>query len=757
MIKYIRPLIIGFISFVIAINEKFFINNILIFLCGIITLNSPISNAFLHDTGKANAADTYSSTNSIMQVVDNRVGSETQFYNLQLDAPSELAQIPRVRQQNPQPSNLPNNNSPAVLPQNSSQDSLKSPIQTQSSKSDSPCQDKVNGFSLYQSANGVCLYSHESSVKASKDKDGNLIEDNVSGKTYRQINYLTIVNLSKAKLFNLTGPITKNNIIEAKSLNYFLNENNEIEKRNRQGLKLRAMVNGTFFRTLNGEKDTYIGNLLDSERIIPLGLRTEGKIIQEYNPQKVGSNFAHRAFCFDSTTASIRDDVAQAFKDTSKCPNFIGLYAPTTPKPPDEKPILGGRTFVGIRNGNTQGSTVLFFSSNLATLKQARDTLTSFGATSIAQLDGAGSLLLTWDQDILLKAGRLNWIGIPSAIAIYSKEPEEKPQDRTGKPVKGTSYGDPHLITFDGHRYSFQTVGEFILAKSTDGIFEVQTRQSAVNKSLSLNSAVAMKVGKNRVAFYSKDFPDSNTDTPLRINGKPTAVEGDSLSLPGGGVIHKQNDSNYVVEWSTGEKVAITIYSRGQFKYMDVFPFVLESQANQMVGLLGNVNGNIDDDLRFRGGDILPSKSTYGDVRQLIERVSPIRIPLGELEKIYLDKLNKDFGNSWRVSQEESLFDYGQAQSTATFTDKAFPDAYLTLDMLSPAQLEDARSQCLNARVDASLLDGCIFDVGFTGYSEFAYRAAQVSNILNVVESVIPGFKNPIPGILRQVPKIPGL
>jgi hypothetical protein len=55
------------------------------------------------------------------------------------------------------------------------------------------------------------------------------------------------------------------------------------------------------------------------------------------------------------------------------------------------------------------------------------------------------------------------------------------------------SYGDPHLITFDGYRYSFQTVGEFILAKSSDRVFEVQTRQSPVNRSLSLNSAVAMR------------------------------------------------------------------------------------------------------------------------------------------------------------------------------------------------------------------------------------------------------------------------
>jgi len=368
-------------------------------------------------------------------------------------------------------------------------------------------------------------------------------------------------------------------------------------------------------------------------------------------------------------------------------------------------------------------------------------------------------------QDILKWFGKT---GKPFLGKLKLLQPENKSNfnlcytdkpisNRTGNLKKGTSYGDPHLITFDGYRYSFQTVGEFILAKSTDGTFEVQTRQSAVNKSLSLNSAVAMKVGNNRVAFYSKDFPDSNTNTPLRINGKPAVVQGNSLSIQGGGKIYKQSDSNYVVEWPTGEKVALTIYGRGQFQYMDVFPLVFESQANQMVGLLGNVNGDAKDDLRFRSGDVLPSKSTYGDVRQLFERVSPIKLPLGQLEKVYFDKLNKDFGNNWRVNKEESLFDYPSSKSTETFTDKAFPDAYLTLDMLSSTQLQQARTQCQNAGVEAGLLEGCLFDVGFTGYSEFASRAAQVSNILNLFESVIPGFKNPVPGILRRVPKIPGL
>lgn len=725
--RHVKLLAIAITSFLGAIlGEGLVRRAIALLLCGVLSFNSTACYGFFLD--RANA--------SIKVTTNTQVAINAEFSNSQIEINEVIAQLPRIRQQNPQsgdvPLSKPNNNSPQVVPQTLIQDSLTSP-KNQSSESNSSCSDRVNSFNLYKSANGVCVYKQTLSEE--------------------QNNYVTTVDMSKAKLHTLTGPVENNNVL-ARGSNYFLDET---EKINKQGLKFRAMVNGTMFATPDGGSDITLGNIYKyGERIIPLGIKREGKIIQQYSPKQVNSQFAHRAFCFGSTTAFIRDDVADAFKDNTTCRNFVGLYAPTFT---NEKPITGQRTFVGVGDGNGKGSRVLFFSSYSATLKEARDTLTSFGATSIAQLDGGASVFLQWgNEESLIKGNRLTSVlgtGIPSMIAIYSEETE--PTHRDGKISGAKSYGDPHIVTFDGYRYSFQTVGEFVLAKSTDGAFEVQTRQSPVNRSLSLNSAVAMRVGNDRVAFYSKDFPDSNTSTPLRINGKPTVVQYKSLSLPGGGSIQKQSDSNYVVEWATGEKVAVTIYSRGQFKYMDVFPFVFESQANQMVGLLGNVNGKKDDDLRFRSGDILPSKSTYGNVSKLIQGVSSVRLPLGQLEKMYFDKLNKDFGNSWRVSPEESLFDYPSSKSTKSFTDKAFPDAYLTLDMLSPEQLQAARSQCLKAGVDTGLLEGCVFDVGFTGYSEFAARTAQVSNILNIVESVIPGFKNPIPDIIRKLPKIPGL
>ncbi|NJL85939.1 MAG: hypothetical protein HC886_08105 [Leptolyngbyaceae cyanobacterium SM1_1_3] len=83
-------------------------------------------------------------------------------------------------------------------------------------------------------------------------------------------------------------------------------------------------------------------------------------------------------------------------------------------------------------------------------------------------------------------------------------------ENSISNPVQARSYGDPHIQTYDGLHYSFQTVGEFILSKSRDSSFEVQTRQGRVrdNNGLSLNTAVAMNVCGHRVAVYIED-PDA--------------------------------------------------------------------------------------------------------------------------------------------------------------------------------------------------------------------------------------------------------
>lgn len=179
----------------------------------------------------------------------------------------------------------------------------------------------------------------------------------------------------------------------------------------------------------------------------------------------------------------------------------------------------------------------------------------------------------------------------------------------------GRSTGDPHLATFDGLTYSLQTVGESILTKSSDGTFEIQARHAPFNSSMSINSAVAVKIGSDRVALYAQDVPDADTSTPLRVNGEPTTIQEDKLALPGGGTILKQG-STYVINAPKGEKVLVSPSGAGDSAFLNLSPFVY-NRAGQYTGLLGNVNGNPNDDLQIRGGgNISEIRSTLGDVNK---------------------------------------------------------------------------------------------------------------------------------------------
>ncbi|MEH1953547.1 VWD domain-containing protein [Nostoc sp.] len=323
-------------------------------------------------------------------------------------------------------------------------------------------------------------------------------------------------------------------------------------------------------------------------------------------------------------------------------------------------------------------------------------------------------------------------------------------QDKNQCPIAANIWGDPHMTTFDGLKYDLQTLGEFTLVKSHRSDFEVQSRHIPYNSSgsLAISSAVAMKVGGDRVAIYAQGLPDADTTTPLRVNGKPTNLQGDKLALPGGGEILRQG-GNYVMSAPTGEKVLVS--SNGS--YLNISP-VVDNRAGKYSGLLGNVNGNPKDDLQVRdGSNVLEVRSTYGDVNKVLNQVG-LRLPgaLDRAEKVYFDQLYKEFANSWRVKQKESLFDYPAGKTTKSYLDPSFPDQYLKLDMLSPEQIEKARNACTESKVSQELMEGCIFDVGFSGYSEFARTTSEINGYVNIVNQLFPGSNIPTTGqVVDQV------
>ena len=239
-----------------------------------------------------------------------------------------------------------------------------------------------------------------------------------------------------------------------------------------------------------------------------------------------------------------------------------------------------------------------------------------------------------------------------AAMAQTSGSPFCQTQTISDDVVSGRSYGDPHINTFDGFHYGFQTVGEFILAHSGDRAFEVQARQAQVpNRSnLSLNTAVAMRVCDQRVGIYVQDSPDGRSQ--VWVDGQPVQV-GEALALENGGEIQRQGDRSYTVIWPSGDQVAIKEITVSGTRFLNIMPIISAEHRNDMFGLLGNFNGNPDDDLISRDGSTMPARSTYSVASNALSRALPAAIPVSEIETAYFEQLNKQFGDSWRVNQPE--------------------------------------------------------------------------------------------------------
>ena len=255
-------------------------------------------------------------------------------------------------------------------------------------------------------------------------------------------------------------------------------------------------------------------------------------------------------------------------------------------------------------------------------------------------------------------------------------------------------HSDPHDLTADRVWFDFQAAGEFLITASADGSAVVQARQEPLGTSTVVTNitAVAVSVAGDRVAAYAGDAMS------LTIDGQKETRSDFSARLPHGGVVERHGALLTIV-WPGGSRLTVSGGGHLDFSF-DPDP----TMAPTLRGLLGSADGNPANDFTARDGTVLAQD-----------------------DPAFAAKLYDPFGTSWRITQSESLFDYGPGQSTATFTKPEIPTGPATIDALDASTRSHAEALCRAMGVTLEpTLTNCILDVGITGDPSYAASAAAV-------------------------------
>ena len=175
----------------------------------------------------------------------------------------------------------------------------------------------------------------------------------------------------------------------------------------------------------------------------------------------------------------------------------------------------------------------------------------------------------------------------------------------------GWMIGDPHIVTLDGLKYTFNGHGEFYLVQSTQDIdLIIQGRMVPI-----LNSSGASTAATAFSAIVAKQEHSDTVQFELSRRGMDVFINGELIVLS---ELNERKFQNlYVV--NEGNSVYSAIFSSGvSIKVAEtnaiissvkiVLPSSFKKQIN---GLMGNYNGDTSDDLlpRFSNSSILANSS----------------------------------------------------------------------------------------------------------------------------------------------------
>ncbi|XP_022089469.1 sushi domain-containing protein 2-like isoform X3 [Acanthaster planci] len=261
------------------------------------------------------------------------------------------------------------------------------------------------------------------------------------------------------------------------------------------------------------------------------------------------------------------------------------------------------------------------------------------------------------------------------------------------RPAGGT--GDPHLTSLDGYKFTFNGAGEFLMVSSDLHNLTFQARMERYrNTNASVYTAFVLQTNdSSKVQVQMSNMNETLIlvdGEPLRLDSIPVRVH----HLEGVQVSFNSDLSKINIAFSAG--IAIIVYIDPE---MMSFIAQLDTKfQGQVRGLLGNLNGNPDDDLQFPNGTVMDPGSSLKELHE--------------------------FGLEWLVKEDNSIFSYISPFDYSTYH---FPEFSPTFEVPDVNEVSQEIKGFCGDSIE------CVFDAVVTGSLSFANETLMATNTINEV------------------------
>ncbi|KAL9985293.1 hypothetical protein ACROYT_G007678 [Oculina patagonica] len=261
--------------------------------------------------------------------------------------------------------------------------------------------------------------------------------------------------------------------------------------------------------------------------------------------------------------------------------------------------------------------------------------------------------------------------------------------DNKGELTAGASFGDPHIITFDGVEYTFNGFGEYTVLSVNTTQFILQGRMQPLNgghngkSPATVFTAFAMRQQGGSLIEVQQNEHQS---IDVLIDGTPSVIDYGHELQSTGVFIKNSSRENYprvILAFSSG----ITVYVENAAVLQMAVAVPVEFKGTTS-GLLGYWDDNSDKEYLLPNNVFLSTASTMSEIHH-------------------------SFGQRWATDESDSLFTYSPGENHRDYFDTSYLPTFMEgYDPIIAKMDKEARKRAL---MTCEHSFQCIFDIAVTG------------------------------------------